>query len=166
MNFIFALVIPLLMMFMIYVVPVILILFAMIYVISSKSIDITCKILIIAIIILCILIVFITLIHIEPDKPNELYTKMKEINDSQGIIGLSKEQVVELLGKPAKINKSKDTDKEVYLYNAGYIFKEIDWRKKFTLWSKTYYYVFSVNFDQTDKAESTSLKESLELYVP
>ena len=60
MNFIFALVIPLLMMFMVYVAPVILILFAIIYIIRSKSIDITCKILIITIIILCVLIVFIT----------------------------------------------------------------------------------------------------------
>ena len=162
MNFIFALVIPLLMMFMIYVAPIILILFAIIYVINSKSIDITCKILIIAIIILCILIVFITLIHIEPDKPNELYTKMKEINDSQSVIGLSKEQVEELLGKPPKTHKSGS----VYLYNAGYIFKDINWRRHFSLWAKTYYYVFSVNFDENDKVESTLMEESLELYVP
>ncbi len=162
MNFIFALVIPLLIMFKIYVAPVILILFAIIYVISSKSIDKTCKILIIAIIILCILIVFITLIHIEPDKPSELYTKMKEINDSQSIIGSSKEQVEELLGKPCKTHKSGS----VYLYNAGHIFKEVNWKNRFSLWSKTYYYVFSVNFDETDKVESTWMKESLELYVP
>ncbi len=162
MNFIFALVIPLLMMFMVYVAPVILILFAIIYIIRLKSIDITCKILIITIIILCVLILFITLIHIEPDKPSELYTKMKKINDSQSIIGLSKEQVEELLGKPVKTHKSDS----IYLYNAGYIFKEVNWRRHFSLWAKTYYYVFSVNFDETDKVESTLMEESLELCVP
>ena len=30
---------------------------------------------------------------------------MKEINDSQSLIGLSKEQVEELLGKPGKTHK-------------------------------------------------------------
>lgn len=161
-EFIFALVIPMFIMFAIYVAPVILILFAIIYVISSKSIDITCKILIIIIIVLCTLIVFTTLIHIEADRPDKLYTKMKKINDSQSIIGLSKEQVEELLGKPGKTRKSSS----VYLYNAGHIFKDVNWRKKFSLWSKTYYYVFFVNFDETDKVESTLLEESLELYVP
>lgn len=162
MIFIFALVIPLLIMFMIYVAPVILILFTIIYVIRLKSIDITCKILIILIIILCILIVFTTLIHIKADKPSELYTKMKGINDSQSIIGLSKEQVEELLGKPSKTRKSSN----VYLYNAGNIFKEVNWRNRFSLWAKTYYYVFSVKFDETDKVKSTLMEESLELYVP
>lgn len=31
--------------------------------------------------------------------PDETYIKMKEIEDNQTLIGLSKEQVVELLGK-------------------------------------------------------------------
>lgn len=155
-EFIFALVIPMLIMFAIYVAPVILILFTIIYVIRSKSIDITCKILIIIIIILCILIVFTTLIHIKADRPDELYSKMKEISDSQSIIGLSKGQVEELLGKPSKTDKSSS----VYLYNAGHIFKEVNWREKFSLWSKTYYYVFFVNFDETDKVESTLLEEN------
>ncbi len=162
MIFIFALVIPLLIMFVIYIAPVILILFTIIHVINSKSIDITCKILIIIIIILCILIVFTTLIHIEADKPSELYTKMKRINDSQSIIGLSKEQVEELLGKPVRTRKSSN----VYLYNAGKIVKEVNWRNCFSLWTKTYYYVFSVKFDETDEVESTLMEESLELYVP
>ena len=87
---------------------------------------------------------------------------MKGINDSQSIIGLSKEQVEELLGKPAKIRKSGS----LYLYNAGNIFKEINWRNRFSLWSKTYYYVFSVKFDEADRVESTLMEESLELYVP
>lgn len=165
MNTIFVLAI-LHILFIIYVAPVILILFAVVYVITTKSIDITCKILIIIIIILCILLVFITLIHIKADRPNDLYIKMKRINDSQSMIGLSKEQVVELLGEPRKTHKSSNTDEEVYLYNAGHIFKEITWRDRFTLWAKTYYYVFSVNFDKTDKVKSTLIEKSLKLYVP
>ena len=33
------------------------------------------------------------------ERPNDTYVKMKEINDNQSLIGLSKEQVVELLGE-------------------------------------------------------------------
>lgn len=121
--------------FLIYVAPVILILFAVVYVITTKSIDITGKILII---IVCLLIVFVTLIHIKADRPSDLYIKMKTINDNQSMIGLSKKEVIELLEEPSKIHKSSNTGKEVYLYNAGNIFKEITWRARFSLWAKTF----------------------------
>ena len=48
------------------------------------------------------------------EKPDEIYTKMKELNDSEKLIGLSKEQVVELLGEPQK--NSRD---DLYTYDAG-----------------------------------------------
>ena len=38
--------------------------------------------------------------NIKSEKGDELYVKMKELNDNQSLIGLSLEEVVELLGKP------------------------------------------------------------------
>lgn len=124
--------------------------------IRTKSISTIFKIIIIIIILLCIFIILITIIN---QKPNDLYREMKRINDNESLIGLSKEQVVELLGEPSKIYKDSDIGKEVYKYNAGHIFVEI------TFWGKTHWYVLSINFDETDKVESTLMKESLELVI-
>lgn len=76
------------------------------------------KILIYAIIIiLCIIIcknLGYPVMQYLSEKPDEIYTKMKELNDSEKLIGLSKEQVVELLGEPQK--NSRD---DLYTYDAG-----------------------------------------------
>ncbi len=76
------------------------------------------KILIYAIIIiLCIIIcknLGYSVMQYLSEKPDEIYTKMKELNDSEKLIGLSKEQVVELLGEPQK--NSRD---DLYTYDAG-----------------------------------------------
>ena len=53
-------------------------------------------------------------ISYESAKPDEQYIEMNEINDNQSLIGLSKEQVVELLGEPQK--NSRD---DLYTYDAG-----------------------------------------------
>ena len=45
------------------------------------------------------------------EKPDKVYTKMKELNDSEKLIGLSKEEVIELLGEPIK--NSRDN---LYIY--------------------------------------------------
>ena len=49
-------------------------------------------------------------------RPNKVYVKMKEISDSQSLIGLTKEQVIELLGEPYG-----DKDLDTYYYEAGKI---------------------------------------------
>ncbi len=76
------------------------------------------KILIYAIIIILCIIVCKNLgypvMQYLSEKPDEIYTKMKELNDSEKLIGLSKEQVVELLGEPQK--NSRD---DLYTYDAG-----------------------------------------------
>lgn len=48
------------------------------------------------------------------EKPDNVYTKMKELSDSEKLIGLSKEEVIELLGEPQK--NSRDN---LYIYDAG-----------------------------------------------
>ena len=146
-------------MFIKFVTPCLILSTLIICLIRTKSINKTFKILILIIILLCIFIILINIVH---EKPNDLYIKMNGINNSKILIGLSKEQVVELLGEPTEIYKDRDIDKEVYMYHAGYRFREITWGKH-TLWAKTYWYVFSINFDETDKVESTLMKQSSEL---
>ena len=82
-------------------------------------------------------------------KPDKVYTEMKEINDSKRLIGLSKEQVIQLLGKP----RGKE-EKDVYYYDAGNItdylfFGEID------------SYELKIIFDENDKVKYTSIKEAV-----
>ena len=83
-----------------------------------KEKDKNLKILIYAIIIILCIIVCKNLgypvMQYLSEKPDEIYTKMKELNDSEKLIGLSKEQVVELLGEPQK--NSRD---DLYTYDAG-----------------------------------------------
>lgn len=157
----FALLAALLIMFMIYVGPSILVLSSIIFVLTRKSIDIISRILIVIIILLITILLFITLIKII-DKPSENYSKMQQINANKSIIGLSKEEVENKLGKPGKIRKTEN----IYLYNAGTLFRDVTFVNHYGLWAKTYYYALFVNFDENDIVESTSLKKSLEFYVP
>ena len=47
------------------------------------------------------------------EKPDKVYTEMKELNDSEKLIGLSKEEVIELLGEPIV------TSDNMYIYDPG-----------------------------------------------
>lgn len=157
----FALLVALLIMFMIYVGPFILVFSSIIFVLTRKSIDIISRFLIVIIILLITFLLFITLIKFT-NKPSEYYSKMQQINDSKSIIGLSKEEVENKLGKPGKIKKAEN----IYLYNAGTLFRNVTFVNHYDLWVKTYYYALFVYFDENDIVESTSLKKSLEFYVP
>lgn len=159
-DFMLLVVLPLIL-FMIYVGPFILIFSSIIFVLTRKSIDIISKILIVIIILLITFLLFVTLIKFT-DKPSEYYSKMQRINDSKSIIGLSKEEVENKLGKPGKTKKSEN----IYLYDAGTLFRDVTFVNHYDLWAKTYYYALFVYFDENDIVESTSLKKSLEFYVP
>ena len=128
---------------------------AIISLIKTKIMSNTLKIVIVMIALLFIFIVFINVYHAQPD---DLYIKMQTINDNKSLIGLSKEQVIELLEEPSETHKYG----KVYLYSAGSIFRKIS-IVNCNLWVKNCHYVFSVNFDEADKVESTLLKESEEL---
>ena len=116
---------------------------------------------IVIIILICTFLLFITTIKFI-DEPSKYYSKMKQVNDSKSIIGLTKEEVENKLGKPGRIKKSEN----IYLYNAGTLMKEVIFVKHYDLWRKLHYYVLFVNFDEDDIVKSTSLKKSLEFYVP
>lgn len=87
---------------------------------------------------------FILYISAAPDK---LYAEMNEINDNQTLIGLSKEQVVELLGEP---NRKEDED--VYYYDAGKI-------TNYLFFGERDFYDLRVVFDENDIVKGTSIKE-------
>lgn len=80
-------------------------------------------------------------------KPDKLYTEMKEINESERLIGLSKEQVIELLGKPRG-----DEDKDVYYYDAGKV-------TNYLFFGEMDFYELRIIFDENDIVEYTSIKE-------
>ena len=107
------------------------------------------KIFIYAIIIIVCIIVCRNLgypvMHYLSEKPDEVYTKMKELNDSEKLIGLSKEEVIELLGEP-----QKDSRDNLYIYDAGtltnYLF----------LGEREFYDLF-IWFDENDIVKSTEI---------
>ena len=105
-NFMLLLVIPLIL-FMIYVGPFILVFSSIIFVLTRKSIDVFSRILIVIIILLITFLLFITLIKFN-DKPSEYYSKMKQINDSKSIVGLSKDEVENKLVEPGKIKEAEN----------------------------------------------------------
>ena len=79
------------------------------------------------------------------EKPDEIYTEMKEINDSGKLIGMSKEEVIKLLGKPMK----SSTD-NLYIYDAGTL-------TNYLFFGEREFYDFFVRFDENDRVKSTSI---------
>lgn len=99
---------------------------------------------IIIVIVLYVLIYIVGVTINDKEIPNDLYIKMSEINNNKSLIGLSEEEVIELLGKP--VDKLVDTthlkNYTYYTYEAGYTFK--------SFLGNTYdkkYYDFEVLFD-------------------
>ena len=93
-------------------------------------------------------------VNIKSEKGDELYVKMKEINDNQSLIGLSSEEVVELLGKPEYEYEYKHGEKKKqYMYYAGEIIKEPILGNTIAFDS----YQMDVFFNDNDKAEQTSM---------
>lgn len=101
-------------------------------------------IIIIVCIIVCRNIGYTAMLYLS-EKPDKVYTEMKELSDSEKLIGLSKEEVIELLGEPLK--SSRDN---LYIYDAGtltnYLF----------LGEKEFYDLF-VWFDESDIVKSTEI---------
>ena len=80
-------------------------------------------------------------------KPDKLYTEMKEINESERLIGLTKEQVIELLGKPRG-----EENKDVYYYDAGKV-------TNYLFFGERDFYELRIIFDENNKVKYTSIKE-------
>ncbi len=79
------------------------------------------------------------------DKPDKVYTKMKELSDSEKLIGLSKEEVIELLGEP-----QKDSRDNLYIYDAGTL-------TNYLFLGERESYDFFIWFDENDIVKSTEI---------
>lgn len=104
------------------------------------------------IVIFCLLISVIfgsLFIEYKSAEPNKLYVEMNKINDDQSLIGLSKEQVVELLGNPYK--KINNEDRNIYEYDAGKITNHF-------FFGERDFYTLKIFFDESDIVKDTSIK--------
>lgn len=79
------------------------------------------------------------------EKPDKVYTEMQEINDSRELIGLSKEEVIALLGEP--MESSTDS---MYVYDAGTL-------TNYLFLGEREFYDFFIFFDKNDKVKSTKI---------
>ena len=106
---------------------------------------------------ICIITVAIflcILICILPNKrneeyPSDLYEKISEINDNESLIGLSEEEVIEILGEP--LYEDNIYGRIVYTFEAGYTTKKSFLGKEYG--SKVYH--FRVCFDENNKVINT-----------
>ena len=87
------------------------------------------------------------------EKPNELYIKMQEFNNNQRLVGLSKEEVIEILGEPESEYNTEENEKE-YSYYAGSMRKEWYFGKCYT----TEHYEINIYFDEDEKVKYTNIK--------
>lgn len=147
MDFIFSLVFCLILLLVIYIPYIIFIgTFAMIiWIITTEKI--ASKILKTLIIIVILLYGTIIIGNFKSAKPDEQYIKMNEINDNQSLIGLSKEQVVELLGKPDWAE-----DERTYYYDAGKV-------TDYLLFGLRDSYELRIVFDENYIVISTSIRK-------
>lgn len=95
----------------------------------------------------------------ERQNPDELYLEMKQYDSNNNLIGLSKEEVVILLGEPDNITEYKGNTL-YYTYNAGILYEGVIWGKH-NIFTTKHYYRFSIDFDEDGKVESTSMREAV-----
>ena len=129
---------------LVYIGPVVLFVFVIRWIIKTTSISKTFKII---------------LINYRSETIDEKYIKINEIVNNESLIGLSEEEVVELLGEPG----DKFTDNRLgftfYEYGAGTIFEEWFWGKCY----QTKYYRLTILFDKNGIAKRASIKDITDL---
>lgn len=153
MNFIFSLIACLIILIIVYIPYIMLmgIITMIIWIITTKKI--ASKTLKTLIIIIILLYTTIAIGSFKNKKPDNTYTKIKEIYDDQTLIGLTEEKVIEILGNPEYEYNNEKYGKE-YEYYAGKIFKESYWGYSYT----TEYYELYVQFDENGKVKKVLMK--------
>lgn len=117
---------------------------------TKKIASKTLKTMIIMVILLYATIIMGSFKNVTPDST---YTKIKKIYDNQTLIGLTEEEVIEMLGEPEYEYNNQKYGKE-YEYYAGKILKESYWGYSYT----TEYYELHVSFDENGKVKNTLIK--------
>ena len=89
------------------------------------------------------------------ERPDALYEKMKEISDKQILIGLSQEEVEELLGEPGY--KLDYETGDVYSYSAGQLDTGLFVKNTAIFFDCTYICELRITFDDNDKVVSSPI---------
>lgn len=129
------------------------------YIIMGKDKKFIISTIIITVIIVVLIYFLGGIMFKERERPDELYLKMQEFNSNNNLVGLTKREVIQLLGKPRELDDDTDyMGLDYYTFNAGTIYEGIIWGD-FNIFTTKHYYKYSVYFDETNKVEYTSLKE-------
>lgn len=111
-------------------------------------------------IILIILIISFGIIYFfgkvfKDEKGDYLYIQMKEISDNQSLIGLSKEEIIKILGNP--IYEFNDESGNVYAYNAGILAQGLFFINTPLIFDCAYGAELRIFFNEKNKVEYTRI---------
>lgn len=109
---------------------------------------------IIALVVFGVLICIIANWYNNNEYPDDVYIKMNEINDNKTLIGLSEEEVIELLGKP-RYEYIDGEHQNNYTYNAGTTTRKSIFGNEYGV----KVYDLQIDFDENGKVEYTHIKE-------
>ena len=142
---------------LIYIGQVILVIVVIRWIIKTTSISKTFKIILLVIISVGVCIM---LINYRSETMDEKYIKINEIVNNKSLIGLSKEEVVELLGEPSEDSGDiRPNLGSIYEYSAGTIFEEWFWGKCY----QTKYYRLNIWFDKNGIVKMVSIEDITDL---
>lgn len=102
---------------------------------------------------LCVLIFVQSFVLDKILYPNNLYIERNEINDNKTLIGLSEEEVIDLLGEPKF--KTEVGGFKHYTYNAGMTVKKSIFVGEY----QTRYYDLQITFDENSKVIGTNIQQ-------
>lgn len=128
---------------------VVAIIIGLIFLIKTKQISKTFKIIIIALILFCAFFLFY-----DYEIISDSYIEMNEMVDDKRLIGLLEEEVIELLGEPIYKYIGIDNTQN-YTYSAGTISKKHFWSSEYN--QKVY--ELNIDFDKNGKVEYVNIKE-------
>ena len=146
----------LLIMFVISLIPYIICgILAVIFISITHTKLIKSKVLKILISISILLCVCILVFNVRDERLDTLCAEMNEINDNQILIGMSKEQVIELLGEPEEQINEENIH---YRYNAGSFDKGLFLFNTTIFFDSSYGCKLWVHFDENGKVKNTSIQ--------
>lgn len=125
------------------------IIIGLIFIIKTKLISKTFKIIIIAFTLFCAFILFY-----DYEIISDSYIEMNEMVDNKRLIGLSEEEVIELLGEPIYEYIGIDNNQN-YTYSAGTTSKKHFWSREYN----RKVYNLEIDFDKNGKVEYVYVKE-------
>ena len=128
---------------------VVAIIIGLIFLIKTKQISKTFKIIIIALILFCAFFLFY-----DYEIISDSYIEMNEMVDNKRFIGLSEEEVIKLLGEPMIEYRGIDNTQN-YTYSAGTTSKKHFWSREYN----RKVYELEIDFDKNGKVEYVNIKE-------